>query len=123
MALWILVNIGSGNGLSPVRHQAITWTNVDLFTIEHFGANLVRNVLTITSKSLLSMHGNCWVKTIELFCQEEAFENGVCLSNIILYQWVWSKTMEPPPPPYTLNDKTSEIQVLQSLNSLTPEKF
>ena len=27
----ILVNIGRGNGLSPVRHQAITWTNADLF--------------------------------------------------------------------------------------------
>ena len=23
-------NIGSGNGMSPVRHQAITWTNIVL---------------------------------------------------------------------------------------------
>ena len=27
-----LVNIGSGNGLPPARHQAITWTNADLLT-------------------------------------------------------------------------------------------
>ena len=27
----ILVNIDSGNGLAPVRCQAITWTNVDLY--------------------------------------------------------------------------------------------
>ena len=26
-----LVNIGSGNGLSPVRRQAITWTNAALW--------------------------------------------------------------------------------------------
>ena len=25
------ISIASGNGLSPVRHQAITWTNADLF--------------------------------------------------------------------------------------------
>ena len=28
-----LVKIGSGNGLLPVRHQAIMWTNADLLTI------------------------------------------------------------------------------------------
>ena len=38
VALWCiaslsLVNIGSGNGLSPVRRQAITWTNFDLLSI------------------------------------------------------------------------------------------
>ena len=30
-----LGSIGSGNGLSPVRHQTITWTNVDLLSIGH----------------------------------------------------------------------------------------
>ena len=32
MASEICVNIGSGNGLSSVRRQAITWTNVDLLS-------------------------------------------------------------------------------------------
>ena len=27
-----MVLIGSRNGLSPIRHQAITWTNADLFS-------------------------------------------------------------------------------------------
>ena len=34
---WII--IGSGNGLSPVRCQAITWTNADLLSIESIGTS------------------------------------------------------------------------------------
>ena len=34
MSLGILVNIGSGKGLSPVRLQAISWTSADLMPIE-----------------------------------------------------------------------------------------
>ena len=34
------VNIGSGNGLLPVRHQAITWTNAGLLSIVPLGTNL-----------------------------------------------------------------------------------
>ena len=32
-ATWIWVNIGSGNGLLPDGTQAITWTNVDLWSV------------------------------------------------------------------------------------------
>ena len=35
-----LMNIGSGNGLSPVRRQAITWTNVDLLLVGTIGTNI-----------------------------------------------------------------------------------
>ena len=34
------VSIGPGNGLSLVRHQAVTWTNADLLLIEPLGTNL-----------------------------------------------------------------------------------
>ena len=34
------VRIGSGNGLSYDRRQAITWTNAYLFAIAPLGANL-----------------------------------------------------------------------------------
>ena len=34
------VSIDSGNGLFPVQHQAITWTNADLLSIEPFGRKL-----------------------------------------------------------------------------------
>ena len=36
----ILVNIGSGNGLPPVRRQAITCTDVNLLTMGLLGTNL-----------------------------------------------------------------------------------
>ena len=35
-----LVIIGLGSGLSPVRHQAITWINNDLLSIKDLGTNL-----------------------------------------------------------------------------------
>ena len=40
MASDVLVNIGSGNGLSPVRRQAITWTNAGLLSLWHSRINL-----------------------------------------------------------------------------------
>ena len=33
MSLGILVNIGSGTDLSPIRHRAITWTIADSLSI------------------------------------------------------------------------------------------
>ena len=36
----ILVSIDSGNDLSPIYHQAITWTNADLLLIWPFETNL-----------------------------------------------------------------------------------
>ena len=33
------VSIGSGNGLSPIQRQAITWTNGGLLLIGHLGTN------------------------------------------------------------------------------------
>ena len=41
------INIGSGNGLSPARHQAITDNNTDLLPIGHFKnfqQNLTQNI-------------------------------------------------------------------------------
>ena len=34
------LSLGSGNGLSPVRRQAITWTNADLLSIRPLERNL-----------------------------------------------------------------------------------
>ena len=39
--IYVSVNcviIGQDNGLAPVRHQAITWTNDDLLLIVKFGS-------------------------------------------------------------------------------------
>ena len=44
--------ITSGNGLSPVRRQAITWTNVDLLSIGPLGTSFSENWITILTFSL-----------------------------------------------------------------------
>ena len=38
-----LTNIGSDNGLSPGRHQAIIWTNAGILLIRLLGTNLSEN--------------------------------------------------------------------------------
>ena len=43
----ILIIIGLGNGLSAVRHQAITWTNIDLLKIGPLGTNFSEILIMI----------------------------------------------------------------------------
>ena len=66
-----LTIIGSDNGLSPGRRQAIIWTNA--------------GILTIRNKLQWNFNRNSYI-----FIQENAFENGVCEMASIWYrpQWV-----------------------------------
>ena len=41
MDIYVSKIIGSDNGLSPVRRQAIIWTNAGILLIGPLGANLV----------------------------------------------------------------------------------
>ena len=50
-----LTNIGSDNGLSPRRRQAIIWTNAGIFLIRTFGTNLSEIVIEIQTFSLKKM--------------------------------------------------------------------
>ena len=50
------VCIGSDNGLSPVRRQAITWTNTDLLSIGALGTNLNEIRIKIQNFSFMKMH-------------------------------------------------------------------
>ena len=56
-----LTSIGSDNGLSPGRRQAIIWTNARIFSIGPLGTNF--------SENLIEIH--------IFFIQENAFENVV----------------------------------------------
>ena len=56
IALWVLVVIGSGNGLSSVRHQAITWTIADPSSIRLHRENFVEIVLKNQICSLTKKH-------------------------------------------------------------------
>ena len=71
------VSIVSGNGLSPVRRQAISWTNVDL--------------LSIGSSGKLQWNSNCSAK---FFIHESVYEN-VCEMAVILSKGRWvSKVLQ-----------------------------
>ena len=64
---------GSGNGLSPIRHQAITWTNATLMSIGPLGTNF-NEILNQNTK---------------LFIHENALENVFCEMAAILSRGEW----------------------------------
>ena len=51
-----LTTIGSDNGLSPGRHQAIIWTNDGILLIRTLGTNFSEILSEIHSFSLKKMH-------------------------------------------------------------------
>ena len=51
-----LTIIGSDNGLSPGRHQAITWTNVGILLIEPLGTNFSEMLIEIHTFSFKKIH-------------------------------------------------------------------
>ena len=50
--------IGSGNGLSPIRHQAITRTNACLLSIGLLGTNFSKTWIEILPFPFMKMHLN-----------------------------------------------------------------
>ena len=68
MALDILVNKDSGNGLSPILHWAITWINADLLTVGSWWKNFGETFINI-------------------FIQESAFENVSCKKAAMMALW------------------------------------
>ena len=56
MHLCNYISLGSGNGLSPVWHQAITWTNADLLSIRPLGRNVSETWIEIQNFSFKKMH-------------------------------------------------------------------
>ena len=52
----ILTSIGSDNGFSPGRRQAIIWTNAGILLIEPLGTNLSEIVIRIQAFSFKKMH-------------------------------------------------------------------
>ena len=50
------VSIGSGNGLSPVRRQAITWTNAKLLFIGPLGTHFIEIWIKMQNFRFNEMH-------------------------------------------------------------------
>ena len=51
-----LIIIGSDNGLSPGRRQAIIWTNAGILSIGPLGANLIEILIGVQTFLLKKMH-------------------------------------------------------------------
>ena len=51
-----LVSIGSDNGLSPIRRQAIYWTSAGILIIKPYGIYFSEILLKIQNFSLMKMH-------------------------------------------------------------------
>ena len=51
-----LTTIGSDNGLSPGRRQAITCTNAEIILIGHLGTNFSGHFIEIQTSSFMKMH-------------------------------------------------------------------
>ena len=76
MASDVSVNMGWGNGLSPIQHQAFTWTNVCLPPSVPLGINWCKIWIKITNVSFNKMHlqlssvkwwSFCWGLSVQLF--------------------------------------------------------
>ena len=71
------INIGSGNGLSPDWHQAITWTNAALLSIIPLRTN----------------YSEIWINIQNFSFMINALENAVCKMAAILSRGRWVNTM------------------------------
>ena len=65
------VSIGSGNGLVPVRHQAITGTNAGLLSIGPVGTNFSEILIKIENFSFMKMHLKMSSAKWQPFCPGE----------------------------------------------------
>ena len=69
MASMNMVIISSGNGLLPIWHQAITWTNADLLIIGPLGTNLIEIWMKIQNISISKMHWKMLSENVNHFVQ------------------------------------------------------
>ena len=71
------VSIGSGNGFSPIRRQAIIWTNAGLFSIGPLGTNCSEILIKIQNFSFMTMHLKISSAKWQPFCPrgDELMEN------------------------------------------------
>ena len=63
-----LTIIGSDNGLSPDRHQAIIWTNAEILLIEPLATNFSEIFIGIHTFSFTKMHLKLWSGKCRPFC-------------------------------------------------------
>ena len=60
-------SIGSGNGLSPFRRQAITWTNADMLSVGSLGTNFNEIQIKKQNFSFMKIHSKLLSAKWQLF--------------------------------------------------------
>ena len=80
-----LTTIGSDNGLSPGRRQAIIWTNAGILLIGPLGTKFSQILITIHTSSFKKMHPKTVVcKMASILSRPQCVNNTYCL----LSQWM-----------------------------------
>ena len=80
-----LTNIGSDNGLSPGRHQAITWTNAGIWLIWNLGTHFSEILSGICTFSFKTIHLKMSTAKWRQFClglDVLTFFCGCCILDI-----------------------------------------
>ena len=65
------IGVSSGNGMSPVRHQAITWTNANLLSIGPLGTNFCEIRIKMQNFHLRKCIWRCCLRNGGHFVQGE----------------------------------------------------
>ena len=99
------INIGSDNGLSPIRRQAIIWTNAGLLSIGPLGTNFSEVLIKIQNWMHLKMSSAKW----RPFCPVGGWVNGITRIHVTHMHWStsnvhwleWSLPSEPQTGLYT----------------------
>ena len=63
----ILTTIGSDNGFSPGRRQAIIWTNAGILLIGPLGTNFSEMLIEFYAFPFKKMHGKCRLENVDHF--------------------------------------------------------
>ena len=93
------INIGSGNGLSPVQHQTITWTKGSLLSIGPLGTNFNEIWIEIQIFQCKKMHLKCLWKIMVIYPRLQCV-NGTssecviqcCFAALLVVNYGISKT-------------------------------
>ena len=107
------VSIASGNSLSPVRCQAITWTNANFLLITPLGANFREIFIKIQNFSLIKMHLKICLWNASHFLQREMSKSYVPICGYFNYMLSMLKTNDNKrlyytwPPPSVVPNSTS----------------
>ena len=97
-----LTIIGSDNGLSPERHQAIIWTNAGILIIGPLGTNFSEILVEILTSSLKKM----WLKVSSAKWRPFCLGLNVLRWNIVkyfvkMYTYIMGCVCDPLCPPIT----------------------